>query len=244
MVKTSFKRSLLKFVETHRNCLFERTVINFNPFRSISNHGLTLVELLISTSIVGIIMLGVVSVDSAFRTNEQQQTRGALVSLRTSAVLADITNNARQATGDATNLCIQLAADMTVDLTNFICVYRDIDSVTGSANLTPSDFTDDSWVCYTRRGTNMHKCRMAAAAGPLACTAGDPVIGTVTTDTYATPPAVVNATPDFYFEVTVRNRFNPAVAGQGTYAATFAQDYITNPRVELTARVTPPGCVP
>lgn len=200
-----------------------------------SIRGLTLVELLVTTSIVGIIALGMVSIDYALRTNEEQQSRSALVSLRTSATLTDIASNARQAVGDVATQCIQLAASMATDLTNYICVYRDIDYVTSVRNETAFDTADDIWICYTRRGTDLHKCRMIAANGPNACTAGDPIIGTVTTDAFGVANPVLTSTdPDFDFQISIKNRFNAAQA----------RAYITNPEVTITTSVMPQGCRP
>ena len=182
-----------------------------------------------TTTIVGIIALGMVSIDYALHTNEQQQSRSALVSLRTSATLTDITTIARQAYGPVTTNCIQMAANMTVDNTNYVCIYRDVNPATGAANLTPSVFTDDSWTCYTRRGTNLHKCVRTVAAGLGNCVAADPVIGTVTTDVFnATPPNMsVNL-----FTVYIKNRYDP----------TQAMAYITNPEIAMVGQVLPQAC--
>ncbi|GEM_PF-2226929 len=212
--------------------------------RHRARQGLSLAELLITTTIVGVIMMGMVSVDYALRTNEQQQTRAALVSLRTSATLTDMTVNARQAYGDVATRCIQIA-NIAADNTNYICIYRDIDAA-GVPNNTPSVYADDRWVCYTRRGTNMHKCMRTVAAGPNACPAATP-IGTVTTDVYAAPdtPVVTSnaATLDFNFQLTLKNRYDPTVAG-ATYAAILPQEYLTNPKVKMTTSVSPQGCTP
>ena len=200
--------------------------------------GLSLVELLVTTSIVGMIMVGMVSIDYALRSNERQQTRTSLVSLRTSAEMFDITSAASQAIGDVATQCIQMAADMTADNTNFICIYQ---------SPTPTGTADDKWTCYTRESTDLHKCTFVAANGPNSCTSGlkatDKVIGTVTTDVFNAPdtPVVFNdrTNRSLYFSITLKNRYDPTL---GTYAATLAQEYLTNPKTKISSQVTPLGC--
>ena len=69
--------------------------------RQCNDNGLTLAELLITTMVIGIIMIGMVSVDYALRFSEQEQTRTSLATLRTSAALQDIATAAAQAYGVA-----------------------------------------------------------------------------------------------------------------------------------------------
>ena len=200
--------------------------------------GLSLVELLITTSIVGMIMAGIVSIDYALRTNERQQTRTSLVALRTSAAMFDITTEASQAIGDVSTQCIRVAPGITTDNTNYICIYQ---------SPTPTGTGDDNWVCYTRRGTNLHKCQFTVSTtpNPTNCTgaATDRIVGTVTTDVYNAPdtPFVWNdrTTASFYFQITLKNRFDPTTA---TYAAAVAQEHLTNPKIKLTSQVTPHVC--
>jgi Tfp pilus assembly protein PilV len=209
--------------------------------------GLSLVELLIATSIVGMIMLGMVSIDYALRANERQQTRTALIALKTSTELADITNTASQATGDIATRCIQRASNMSANNNNYICIYRD-----ATPTPTPADTSDDTWTCYTRRGTNLHKCTFAVNVQPTPnnCANGDPVIGTVTADVYddgdaPVVPADLNPNNlDLYLQITLKNRYDPTFPNTNgaKYSATYAQDYLTNPKIKLTTRVSPQAC--
>ena len=158
--------------------------------------GLTLAELLVTTMIIGVVMIGMVSVDYAIRTDEQQQSRTSIATLRTQATIQDIVATATQASGDMITQCVQLA-NLTTDTTNYICFYRDFG--------TPSDFTDDSWQCYTRHTNNLHKCTRTLAQGKGACVNTDPIVGTVTMDTFNAPdtPFVVTTSPNFYFQITI-----------------------------------------
>lgn len=212
----------------------------------LNQNGLTLAELFVSTVIIGIIMMGVVSVDFALRSTEQQQSRSSIVSIRTSAVLEDIVKTASQAYGDAASQCIQLG-NITTNSTNYICVYRDYGS--------PSDYSDDNWQCYTRIGTDIHKCTRSLGSGKGNCLSTDLKIGTVTVDTFDAPdtPVVVSTSPDFYFSVTVKNRFDPTrpVPGVGSvdtngakYSVAIAKEYMTNPKIKLSAKIAPNSCVP
>jgi len=205
--------------------------------------GLSLVELLVTTTIVGMIMLGIVSVDYALRTNEQEQTRAALVSLRTSAMMFDITSTASEAVGDLNDYCIQVfgtgANGLADDNTNAICIFRDKNAT--------STLDDGEWTCYTRQGTDLHKCTFDLS-DIAPCSAGgwnsDRVIGTVPTDVFDdTDTMVVNnrATLSFYFQITLKNRYDPTATD---YGDAVAQEYMTNPKIRLTSQVTPAGCVP
>lgn len=212
--------------------------------KSNSIKGLTLAELLLTTMVIGIIMIGMVSVDYAMRSSDQQQTRSSLTSLRTAAITGDISATVAQAYGDPATRCVQMG-NLTTNDTNYICVYRDFG--------TPSDYTDDSWTCYTRRTNNLHKCTHTIADGIGACAATDPVIGAVTIDTFDAPdtPSIVAVSPNFYVEITIKSRFDPArpVPGVGAaspataeYADAIAQEYLTNPKVKSTVKLAPSGC--
>ena len=214
------------------------------PHKRRKQNGLTLAELLITTMIIGIVMIGIVSVDYAVRSSDQQQSRTSLVSLRTSAALEDIVTTATQAFGDSATRCIQMG-NLTTDNTNYICVYRDSGS--------PAVYSDDSWQCYTRRSTDVHKCTRSLASDKGACAAADPVIGTVTIDTFDAPdtPVFVATSPDFYFQITLKSRFDPTKPTPGAgavdtagakYSVAIAQEFMTNPKVKLTAKVAPIGC--
>ncbi len=209
-----------------------------------NQRGLTLAELLVTTMIVGVIMIGMVSVDYAIRSNDQQQSRAALATLRTAATLQDIVATATQAFGDMSTRCVQMA-NLTTDATNYICIYRDFG--------TPVDYSDDSWQCYTRHVNNLHKCTRTLASGKGACANTSPIVGTVTIDTFSAPdtPIFITTSPNFYFQVTIKNRYDPTrpVPGVGAaspstaeYADVIAQEYQTNPKVKLTANVAPAGC--
>jgi prepilin-type N-terminal cleavage/methylation domain-containing protein len=212
----------------------------------LNKQGLTLAELLITTIIIGIVMVGLVSIDFAIRSNEQQQSRTSLATIRTSAVLQDIVTTASQAFGNATTQCVQIG-NITTDTTNYICIYRDYG--------TPSDNSDDSWQCYTRHGTDLHKCTRTVGNGKGSCADTDPIIGTVTADTFDPPdtPYVVATNPDFYFQVTIKSRFDPsrpnpgigsANANGAKYSVAIAQEFMVNPKVKMTSKITPASCVP
>jgi len=206
--------------------------------------GLTLAELLITSVIIGIIMLGVVSVDFAIRSNELQQSRTAIVTLKTSTMLKEIELNAMQAVGDFATRCVQLG-NITTDATNYICVYRD--------DTTPADYSDDYWKCFTRHGTNLHACTRTLASGKGACATTDRIIGGVTIDTFDAPdtPVVTSTNPNLYVEFTLKSRYDPARPNPGIgavdnngakYSVAIAQEFLKNPKVKMKTRVAPAGC--
>jgi prepilin-type N-terminal cleavage/methylation domain-containing protein len=163
-------------------------------FSCHNQNGLTLAELLVTTMIIGVIMIGMVSVDYAIRTNDQEQSRSSIATLRTSATLQDIVATATQASGDAATRCVQMA-NLTTDATNYICIYRDFG--------TPSVFTDDSWTCYTRHVNNLHKCTRTIVSGKGTCATTDPIVGTVTIDTFNAPDTPIAMTQQGPLQVSV-----------------------------------------
>lgn len=213
---------------------------------NFNQKGLSLAELLVSTVIIGVIMMGIVSVDYALRSTDQQQSRSSITAIRTAAVLDDIVKTSTQASGDAATRCVQIG-NITTNATNYICIYRDYG--------TPAEYSDDNWQCFTRIGTNIHKCTRSLAADKGQCATTDPIVGSVTIDTFDAPdtPSVIAANPDFYFEVVIKNRFDPTrpvpgVGGVDTagarYSVAIPKEYMTNPKVRLSARIAPIGCVP
>lgn len=214
--------------------------------RTFNRQGLTLAELLITTIIIGVVMVGMVSVDFAIRSNDQQQSRTSIATLRTSATLQEIVSTISQGFGDAASRCVQIGS-ITADSTNYICIYRDFG--------TPADYSDDVWHCFTRHGTNLHKCTRTLADGKGSCVNTDPIIGTVTADTFDAPdnPLIVATYPDFYIQITIKNRFDPSRPNPGVgavdvsgalYSVAIAQEFMNNPKIKMTSKITPASCVP
>lgn len=175
---------------------------------------MTLTELLISTIIIGIIMIGVVSSDSAVRKNAQNQNASTLLTLNTRAIVNAIINNAFLICGYKNDQGYSPTA-------NGFCFRQDVDIITRAPNITPTDYSDDQWMCYTVLASNLRSC---AKAAPGSCLSSDTLVG-----------AVVSVTPAFdatanVFSVTIVNRADPG-----------SPKSISNPEVTVSAQTSPPG---
>ncbi len=175
---------------------------------------ITLTELLISTIIIGIIMMGVVSSDSAVRKNAQNQNASTLLTLHTRALVNVIINNASLMSGYKNDQ----GYSPTV---NGFCVRQDININTKAPNNTPTDYSDDQWACYTAIAFNLRGCFKAA---PDSCLSSDTLVGAL-----VSVAQVFDSATDV-FSVTVVNRADPSQIKS-----------ISNPEVTVSAQVSPPG---
>jgi type II secretory pathway pseudopilin PulG len=110
---------------------------------SLSNdHGMTLFELLISTIIVGFMVGGIFSAYFAMQSMDRGASRRAYVIMELRAVAEHMRHNIAQAYGTSLNPGIDINNGGGVN--NWICARQD-------TNLTPGNFADDQWACYTWR---------------------------------------------------------------------------------------------
>jgi hypothetical protein len=183
---------------------------------SIKNkQAITLIELLVATISVSIIMLGVVSIDQALRQSHKSTSRNSLVSMRTSAMMLNITKVAQGATGDKSSQGIDLS------LANTLCVRNEV-----AVSPTPGDYTDDRWICYTKSSFDLLMC--TGLVSPQVC-AGTSIGQLVNiTFTWVDQPGSTGS-GDFYLEVTITNRYDPAAT----------KDTFDNPEIILTTRISP-----
>ena len=186
-----------------------------------SKQGLSLIELIIASVMVGICLLGILGVDFAIRGSRQSAASDARLAMQTWATVTHITSNAKQAVGNATDMGIK--AD---ELNNYLCVRH---------NQT-QDPSNDIWVCYSKFANQIHTCERAAV-GP--CNVSDESIGT-----YATKDACVtdcdlftyNIVADsinqrLYLELSLTNRPDPTAPSDPTH----------NPDYTVQTRVSPDG---
>ncbi len=196
--------------------------------RITQKKALTLVELMISTMLVGLIMLGVASIDYATKQSQQTTTRRSLVAMQAGAILMDMAKNASVATGTSTNIGIN-SSHMGAAPWNGptdLCVRRDIDA-TGASNNTPWDFADDRWVCYTIASSQMQRCIVAA---PAACPLGSgQMIAPIQALNVTITADNTLGVGDFNILITVTTRFTPGAA----------VDPLNNPETSVSTRVLP-----
>jgi len=186
-------------------------------------------ELLVATIAVSIIMLGVVSIDQALRQSHKSTSRNSLVSMRSSAIMLNITKTAQEATGDKLNKGIYDEASMlsTHSVANTLCIRKE------AAVPTPGDYTDDSWVCYTQNTFDLRMCTFPSPQLPQACgaSAGTSIGQVVGIDSSWVDTPGSTGSGSFYLEVTITNRYDPAAA----------KDTFDNPEIILTTRISPPA---
>ena len=120
--------------------------------------GLTLTELLVSTALIGIVMMGIISIDYATRKAQDASfDKRQVVVLATSAILEQILNDAAKITGDVAmpGVLFRIGPRQTT------CFRQDLNP--NPDLITPIDFTDDTWVCYDQQGGNpaVHRCTAA-----------------------------------------------------------------------------------
>lgn len=201
-------------------------------------------ELIVAMALVGIVMVGTVSVDFAVNNMRKSTADSSGVALRTAATMIDITNNVSRAVGDAQNIGIQTdntngVCTLTAPCRSWFCARQDGNPPD------PNVYTDDSWICYWKpdTDTNIYKCPRTFADGPGPCTTGDEIIGTAACETancgnsnYLFTFSLTNdpVARMFSFDINLKNRAYP----------TQLQDPLKpmkNPEYELKSHITPMG---
>ena len=198
-----------------------------NLLRIRSRSGLTLTELVIASILVGIVTLGIFSVDFALRGSRAAASDDSLLAMKTWATMETITKNAKHAVGDISSPGIAASSG-----NNYLCFRQDTAT-------TPNDYTDDIWRCYSRFSNNIHTCSKTAAAGASACNSGDDIIGTYALQDSCSANCELftyNLVEDaalhkFYLDISLTNRLSPGTPS----------DPMDNPNYTLQTRIFPEG---
>ena len=179
--------------------------------------GMTLTELMVSTMLVGIVMLGAISANYAILKSRREATDSASLAMQTSAIILNITRNASNAVGDANN-----PGMVMVTIGSDFCFRQDIP-------VTPGDYADDTWKCYTRISEKIYMCERTSAEGSGLCIATDHVLGTV----FSFNPTITTneATSEMLFSIEITCYVDP----------TAAYDLIRNPSFTLESEIVPAG---
>jgi len=121
----------------------------------IKESGLTLIELMISSILIGIVMIGVISFSYSIKTQQDSAKHLTLLKTQATTAVSIMKNDAAEAIGDAINPGIWCFAGGGAATTGspcsrsagndlFLC-FRKID---GNVPPTLTDYSDDSWSCY------------------------------------------------------------------------------------------------
>ena len=192
--------------------------------------GLTLTELLVAAILMGIVMVGLISVNYAIRRMENSTSEATILAMQTSAAMRHITRNGLLAVGHESDQGIRYHLAALPDI-SFLSFRQDIAA-------TPADFTDDEWVIYTDAGeaNRLYTCRQNASDGATpdlsgACSGAQRtmLLDNVNTFTYqlVRDPTV----PSTYLEVSLQAQYD---VGQPS-------NPLTNPVQELTVQINPPS---
>lgn len=202
---------------------------------------MTLTELIVTTIIIGIMMVGIAAVDVALRQTEKGTSANSIVVMRTSAIMLHISKSVEVATGDGRtdgggtpiNLGIIFS---TADTSRPTLKVRREDP--DNPNPDPNTYADDVWVGYTLKVANntLYYCVTSddPLPGPAPLTPCDGVAGRINLGTLTgfTASLVTNsATQTFYLETTLTNRLDPSLSAPA--------DTFNNPEYVLTSRISP-----
>lgn len=109
----------------------------------VSNRkGLSFTELVVATTLMGIVLTGVVSFSFMVKGIQDSTNKSTILSMRTSAFMSHIVKDAAAAVGDPTDMGVLVYEDYIAPEHATICFRHDIP-------VTPDDYSDDIWVCYS-----------------------------------------------------------------------------------------------
>ena len=183
---------------------------------------MTLIELLVATMLMGIVMLGIVSVDFAVRRMQKNVSKDTFVTMRTSATLLDISKNAAAMTGDQNN------SGFNNGVSSRFCFREDINS-SGVSNLTPDSYGDDNWICYQQSVTSILKCN--SGSSPANCLPGSFIVGTAVAGGLSVSfvPDNAQTVQNSSIAISIQNRFSPSQP----------VSIPDNPEVNISTQVSP-----
>lgn len=190
---------------------------------------LSLTELLVSSVLIGIVMVGVAAFSLATKQTRDSTSRATVLSIQTAAALNFITADAMRAVGDNANRGVVTGTQGTE---RSICFRHDVND--------PTSYADDTWQCYFSNATLLYRCTAPTAGVPPAptdfasgCNQGNGAVFLVQLS-QTDFAAVVDdaATQRFqYISISLNTIYNPADGA----------DPILNPSYILSTRIKPPG---
>lgn len=206
--------------------------------KSLSNHAMTLTELIVASVLVGIVTLGLVAAEQAVRMSRQSSNRDAQISAQMQAAMMRISKDSNSTVGDFSNTGIYQYA-----------VVNDITICFRHANGDANSYTDDLWNCWWANRSSRALASCENLVNPVTTCAGQASLLTWTTltfeGTYQTFYSVFDVTDGIvapaganitntkisYIQIDLRSRPNP----------TLPEHPIENPNYRLTSRISPAG---
>ncbi len=241
----------------------------YNKMKIYNPIGLTLIELLVASSVIGLIMLGVITSNITLQKNTLDYANSYYVLQNTNQSLNHILAAASLAVGTPNNPGVALynprpsrcrstarngEAYMGQDQTrhnlcavnsgdpNTFCFHQNVDptDVTWPGMVDP---TKDRWLCYTFSSPNISWCTKTFSSGPSSCSgSGNVETGTLGTAKTVTASFSLNS---YCFSIPCDGRqkalFNVTIINCKDPTANCSPGNANNPYVVKSGSVSPPG---
>lgn len=119
-----------------------------------THNALTLTELLVSTILMGIVMVGIAGFSVFIKQARDSTSTGSLLAIQVATAMHYITEDANKAVGDSSDRGVRFDGPQ-----QSICFRRDVND--------PASYADDVWACYWYDAASdaLWKCADIAAAG-------------------------------------------------------------------------------
>lgn len=197
--------------------------------------GMTLTELLVASTMIGILMVGTVSFSFAINRLQKSTSRSTKLAMKMKVAMAEISQDAMLAVGNAADRGVY-AWTNNKDA-NSICFRQDIPD-------TPWNYTDDVWVCYFHNDSfDIQRCSGTTHSFPPACTMRSQCCADVPLSKQ-TQLLSIAASVSEYAEIVndINGRFEYIKLNlTSRYDKNSPIHPITNPQYTLTTRVSPLG---
>jgi prepilin-type N-terminal cleavage/methylation domain-containing protein len=218
------------------------------------NKGYTLVELIVSLSLLCLIVLGIFSINTVLNTNHQDYGQKYSVKSATQATLNHILTDASLAVGSASNVGagtaaspyeldqgILIGAQMGAGSNNSFCIHQSPGGV-------------DTWMCYTLAANQISYCNktytLNDAAGYRgasgACATAAQFLGSAFSITNLPVGSTLPQSPYFSpssgimtFSIVIENCLDDSAATCNSGGNGVSGDPANNPEVQLSGSVTP-----
>jgi hypothetical protein len=190
---------------------------------------LSLTELLVSSVLIGIVMVGVAAFSLATKQMRDSTSRATVLSIQTAAALNFIATDAMKAVGDNADRGVVTGSQAT---RRSICFRHDVND--------PTSYADDTWQCYFNDSSRLYRCDEPTAGVPPAptdfnndCNQGNGAIflAQLSQTDFA---GIVNDAATGRFQYV-------SVSLNTIYDENAAADPIQNPTYALSTRISPPG---
>jgi hypothetical protein len=169
---------------------------------------LTLAELVIAVTLVGMVILGVFAAETALRRVDKEISGSARLSIELNTLASMIRDDARRMHGDGMNPACVVNTGL-----KSVWFRQDIEV---SSVYTPANYADDRWKAYTLISSDVYGCVPPNSSTPCVFGVNNAaMVGRVVPDLFSLAPlpnCYVNVDGNNYFEMTLVSRVEPAAA--------------------------------